>query len=103
MSTWDVGLEISERVLRKLRDKHNVSRDEIVQCFANRLGGSLKDTREKNRTDPPTLWFVAETDMGRLLKIVYIRADTGVFHIKTAYAANEVEIAIYKRVAAVCF
>ena len=32
------------------------------------------DTREQHRSDPPTLWFVAPTSQGRLLKIVFIKS-----------------------------
>lgn len=70
-----MSLIISPRVREKLSLKHRVTEDEIVQCFANRDGRMLRDTREEHATDPPTLWFIAETDFGRLLKVIFIQCD----------------------------
>lgn len=66
----------SDEVRKKLAEKHKVSEDEVRQCFENREGDYLEDTREEHRTDPPTHWFV---------------------EIKTAYPANPTEIDIYNR------
>lgn len=76
--------------------EHGVIRREVEQCFENRCGKSLYDTREKNRTDPPTEWFIAETNAGRRLKIVYVPKDGKIF-LKTAYDANPEEIRIYEK------
>lgn len=67
-----MALKCSSAVKQKLADKHGVSLEEVQQCFANREGGLLEDTREAHKTDPPTQWFIAETDYGRRLKIVFI-------------------------------
>ncbi len=91
-----MSLIISSKIRRKLATKHNVAEDEIYQCFASRTGDFLEDTREDHKSDPPTLWFVGETDYGRKLKVVFIYVDKQVT-IKTAYLANETEIAIYKK------
>jgi hypothetical protein len=91
-------LVITDRVQEKLDNKHNVTRSEIVQCFANKLGKALEDPREENRTDPPTRWFLAETDSGRILKVVYVREKDVVF-IKTAYPPSEEEQRIYSKYA----
>jgi len=91
-----MGLHISPRVKEKLKIKHCVSEKEIIECFSARSGKYLVDIREEHRTDPPTMWFVAETDMGRLLKVVFIEVD-GEIHIKTAYEANEKERRIYEK------
>lgn len=87
-------LVISQNVAKKLSEKHRVSRSELEQCFENRIGGLLLDTREEHRTDPPTLWFLSETDAGRKLKIVFVQRGELVF-LKTAYDANEDERRIY--------
>ena len=87
-------LVISQTVAKKLSEKHRVSRSELEQCFENRIGGMLLDTREEHRTDPPTLWFLSETDAGRKLKIVFVQRGELVF-LKTAYDANEDERRIY--------
>jgi hypothetical protein len=93
-------INFSERVADKLAHKHGVTRDEVCQCFVNRDGGFLEDTREQHRTDPPTQWFVAETNQRRKLKIVFIQrtfGDQRRVDIRTAYDANPTEIAIYER------
>ena len=56
----EVGLAIyvSQEVREKLENKHGgIGLHEIEQCFANRSHGArfLKDTRERHKTDPPTL------------------------------------------------
>lgn len=88
------SLIISTRVRKKLDLKHGVTEKEIRQCLENRCGDFLVDNREDHQTDPATLWFIAETNRRRLLKIVFVFKD-GNFHIKTAYTPNENEIAIY--------
>lgn len=59
-------LNISDKVKQKLAAKHNVLVEEIEQCFCNREKGFLMDTREEHASDPPTQWFIAETDYGRI-------------------------------------
>ena len=89
-------LKISPDILRKLLLKHSVKRLEVKQCFVNRTGRLLMDTREKHKTDPPTLWFIALTNQSRVLKIVYIQIDSTI-HLKSAFSPNETEIEIYSR------
>jgi hypothetical protein len=90
-------LKASERILKKLNDKHRVKIEEVWECFINREGGFLEDTRVNNRTEPPTMWFIAETDKGRQLKIVFIKLDDGNYEIKTAYEHNVTEVKIYEK------
>jgi hypothetical protein len=87
-------LVTSQAVLKKLTEKHRVTKAEVVQAFENRSGGLLRDTREEHLTDPPTLWFVANTDSGRTLKIAYVQRGELTF-LKTAYDANDDEKQIY--------
>lgn len=102
-----MNLYISAKVRKKLREKHNINEDEITQCFSSREKGYLEDTREDHKSDPPTLWFVSETDYGRSLKVVFILkeavdedgAKTKVVNIRTAYEANADEIRIYQKYA----
>jgi hypothetical protein len=92
-----MALVLSRRVREKLASKTPpVSEDEILQCFANRSGRYLLDHREQNQTDPPTRWFLAETDYGRVLKVVFIQKDQLVV-IKTAYDPNGIERDISRR------
>ena len=70
-------LLVSSAVLRKLEAKHGVTVVEVEQCFANCPGLLLIDKRKRHRTNPPTRWFIAPTDRGRLLKVVFIRTREG--------------------------
>ena len=89
-------LKISSGVLRKLAIKHAVTRQEVEQCFNNRSGRLLMDTRESHKTDPPTLWFIALINQSRMLKVVYIQIDFTI-HLKSVFSPNETEIEIYSR------
>lgn len=86
--------EISDDVERKLERKHDVEFQEIIECFINHTGHYLRDTREAHQTTPPTEWFIAETNEGRRLKVVFIEED-GTFIIKTAYEPDANEERIY--------
>lgn len=81
------NLRISEAVLEKLKNKHGVTRREVEQCFENKCGLFLVDDREDHRSDPPTLWFVAPTNAGRILKVVFIFRD-GQVHLRSAFDAE---------------
>lgn len=90
-----ISIIISATISTKLQHKHNVTREEVSECFANRCGVFLADEREDHKRHPPTLWFVAETRKGRLLKVVFQVRDSNC-HIITAYEANADEIRIYE-------
>jgi len=92
-------LKISAKVLRKLIEKHRVSRNEVRECFYNRKRDFLEDTRSEHLTEPPTLWFIARANNGRLLKVVFIKHNDGTFEIKTAYEPNLNEVKIYEKYA----
>ena len=92
-------LIISSRVQAKLAAKESpVSREEIVQCFANRTGKYLLDTREEHASNPPTRWFIAETDYGRKLKVVFIQDEEKTI-IRSAFEPNGIEKTIYSKYA----
>ncbi len=91
-------LNISPAIRQKLANKQPpVNEDDILQCFSNRTGGFLEDTREDHQSDPPTKWFIAETDYGVKLKIVFIHHKGKGIYIRTAYAPNAEEIRIYDK------
>ena len=91
------ALIISTKVREKLAGKHPpVTQDEIVQCIANRTGKLLFDEREQHQSDPPTRWFISETDYGRKLKIAFLNTAHGIV-IRTAYDPNPDELRIYKK------
>lgn len=89
-------LIISNPVKRKLMVKHGgITEQEILECFANRERCCLIDDREDHRTDPPTQWFIGETDRGIKIKVVFIENESDLI-IKTAYTPNSLEIEIYE-------
>lgn len=94
-----MALQISLAVRAKLaQPDHNVTEEEIEQCFANRCGGTCGDNRPEHQTPIPTEWFVAETDYGRRLKIVYIHDRvSGNIDIKSAYKATEEVTRIFEK------
>jgi len=92
-------VQIADSILQKLAGKTPpVTRNEVEQCFENRAGGLLRDTREQNRTNPPTLWFIAKTNQNRELKVVFIQVGQDVV-VKTAYDPNPEERRIYTKFA----
>ena len=90
-----MAIIISQKIHEKLATKHNVTTEEVSQCFANRSGKFLIDTREEHASDPPTKWFISETDFGRKLKIVFVPKD-GNIYLRSAFIPNESEFSIYK-------
>lgn len=85
---------LSPAVRAKLaRPDHSVTELEIIQSFANRERTFATDSRPEHQTPIPTQWFVAETDTGRKLKVVFIYdRSAGIVDIKSAYSATvEVE------------
>jgi hypothetical protein len=92
-----MALIISPKVQAKLAGKQPpVTRQEIEQCFANRTGRYMEDTREEHASVPTTLWFIAETDFGRKLKIAFIPHIPDIV-IRTAYDPNQTELSLYLR------
>ncbi|WP_431107553.1 ADP-ribosyl-(dinitrogen reductase) hydrolase [Variovorax paradoxus] len=92
------NLIVSAAVLQKLREKHNVSRREVEQCFENKCGLYLMDDREDHQSDPPTLWFISSTNRERLLKVIFIFIEGNV-HLKSAYEPEPEAIALYDEIA----
>lgn len=84
-------------VQRKLKIKHTVVMEEVYECFENRTGGFLEDMRAEHATIPPTMWFVAQTNSYRALKIVFMEHPDQVYEIKTAYEPNPEEERIYAK------
>jgi len=93
-----MAINASAKVAEKLAKKHNVKIEEVVQCFANKedRANYLRDTRWQHETEPPTQWFISETDYGRKLKVVFIRKG-GDLEIKSAFEPNEEEVRIYMK------
>lgn len=89
-------IDIDEAIEKKLTERHNVTRRDVEQCFENKTGRSLLDTREKHATNPPTQWFLAQTNRRRTLKVVYILLK-GRVKIKSCFEPNEDEKRIYQQ------
>ncbi len=68
MAEDKIKLHMSDAVRKKLKDKHGISEEQVQCCFLNRERGYLFDDREEHKTDPPTRWFIAEDDAGKLIK-----------------------------------
>jgi hypothetical protein len=89
---------ISPDVLDKIT-KRGIRVIEVEQCFLNREGGLCEDTRAQHLTDPLTKWFVAQTDKGRDLKIMYVPTLDGAVDLKSAYEATPEICRIYNKYA----
>ena len=93
-----MGIIISPKIRSKLAMKNPpVSLEEIEQCFITRDRNFLEDDRDNHRTTPPSQWFISDTYMGRLLKVVFIELKNGDIAIKTAYDPNDDEKYIYRK------
>jgi hypothetical protein len=96
-----VKIRISEDVLKKIAaqtPERNITPLEVEQCFMNVEHGYCEDTRAQHLTNPLTKWFVADTDRGRTLKIMFVPGPDGV-DLKSAYEATEEICRIYKKYA----
>lgn len=91
-----MAVVISPAIREKLASKHSVSPSEVNQCFSNRNGRFLEDERENHKSDPPTYWFIAETDYGRKLKVAFVHRN-GDNYIRTAYSPSQEELRIYNK------
>ena len=91
-------LVISSKVRQKLALKHGLSERDVRECFCDPTVVLLIDTREEHKTDPPTQWFIGETDMGKRIKIVFLFKEGKVI-IKSAFPPNQEEERIYAKFA----
>lgn len=82
-------LIISPKIKDKIaRDDHGgVTEREVRECFMVWDHSFCFDQKEEHLTDPPTKWFVAESHVGRLLKIMYVDDGENVY-LKSAYPAT---------------
>lgn len=88
-------IRASKEILTKIAER-GISMKEVSQCFQNVEHGYLEDGRPEHATKPPTKWFVAETDTGKLLKIMFVPRTDGV-DLKSAYLATDNIDRIYKK------
>lgn len=89
-----MAIIISNKIKEKLSQRHHVTCEHVEQCFGNRDGRFLFDTREEHASDPATMWFISETNLGRKLKVVFIPRDGDVY-LRSAFEPNADELKIY--------
>lgn len=79
-------------------DHGNVTEKEVQECFANHTGGYCYDKRPQHLDGDgkPSPWFVAKTNRGRILKIMFVR-DGRDLYLKSAYPATDRVQQIFKR------
>ncbi len=92
---------VSPAIETKLSSKHALSKEEVNECLANMEEPDkfLIDDREEHHTNPPTHWFISETNHGRKLKVIFVPVKNNgalELHLKTAYDANQKYKDIYK-------
>jgi hypothetical protein len=101
-----LAIYISPKIRAKLESKHGVTEEEVRQCFANMPDGYefIRDVREKHQTNPPTFFFLADTNRRRKLKICFMAVKVKTpdgektrIDIKTAYPPDQVEIDNYEK------
>lgn len=85
-----MGFKFSKITIDKLLQKHGVTQKEVMECFANGEAIYFEDSREEHRTDPPTMWFMAPTNRGRVLKVCFMLKDDDII-IKTAFEPTSSE------------
>jgi hypothetical protein len=90
-----VAIIISQGIASKLKTKHGVAKNEVLECFENRDGRLLIDTRQAHK-DPTTYWFIAETHHRRQLKVCFV-VEGDDFFLRTAYEPNAEERRIYNK------
>jgi hypothetical protein len=82
-----MNLTIKPSVLQKIIQKHNVTEEEVFECFYNRTHEFLTDEREEHKTSPITQWFMSETDTGRDLKVCFVKIGTEL-SLKTCFPSE---------------
>ncbi len=96
-----MGIILHKATIKKLSEKHGVTEKEVIECLTNRTRGSLLDTREDHKTDPPTQWIVSHTNHLRVLKIIFIVTNDEINGvnaiIKSAYEPTPEVVDIYER------
>ena len=88
-------LKISSKIEEKLKCKHNITVDEVIEAIGNAKGRPIEDTAEDHKTNPPSDWFISQTDKGRTLKIVIIFRNDDVY-LKTAFDAKLSHIKLFE-------
>ena len=82
---------VSPKIREKIAavDHGAVTEREVRECFMAWDGRYVEDPREEHQTQSglPTRWFVGESHVGRMLKIMYVE-DADNVYLKSAYLAT---------------
>lgn len=82
---------ISPKIKEKIFsvDHGSVTEREVRECFMAWDGRYVEDPREEHKTQSglPTRWFVGESHIGRMIKIIYVE-DADNVYLKSAYLAT---------------
>jgi len=87
---------IPSYILTKIREKHGVELEEVKEAFFNRIDHMPRESREKHQRDYKKIWFISETDSGRLLKVVIAESDEDQLTLMSAYDPCEEDIIEYE-------
>ena len=97
-----MAILISDDVLTKIAaDDHGcVSRKDVEEAFATNSAGYCYEQHQEHFLGDgrPSLWFVACTNRGVRLKIMFVLDNEDV-HLKSAYPATDRVTAIFERYA----
>lgn len=97
-----MAIIISGEIEKKIgADDHgNITVKEVHECFENHCGRYAYEQHPQHKNDlgQATPWFVADTNHGRTLKIMFVRRGGDVF-LKSAYPATDKVQRIYARFA----
>lgn len=91
---------ISPKIAAKIAgdDHGNITAKEVEECFANHNGAYATDSRPEHldQSGNPALWFVAETNRRKRLKITFV-LENGNVYLKSAYPATDKVTELFKR------
>lgn len=95
-----MSILISDGVLTKIgaEDHGSLSRRDVEEAFANNSAGYCYEQHKEHFTPngEPSLWFVAYTNHGVRLKVMFVREREDV-HVKSAYPATDRVTAIFEK------
>ena len=90
-------LVATDAVKSKLWDERDLSFEEVLEAWESCSGPWFIDDRARNRSNPPTVWALPCTDLGRLLKLVVIpHREKGISVLRTAFEPDEDEVKLYE-------
>ena len=86
-----MALIVPPSIVAKIATKDHgcITENEVAECFDNHCGRYCLDHRPQHADSNgnPSVWFVASTNHGRCLKIMFVRDGTDIF-LASAYPAT---------------